>query len=116
LPLWAELLVIPRGGTSSSIFARVTSLMNNCHSFNEKASNGQSTTFTVSALPLRKIGDDSGAWTVTETSFEIPETGDVVLARFGSILAEFYYGNVEQDMPQFEGLVTKAAAKIVVAV
>jgi hypothetical protein len=115
LPLWAELLAIPRAGTSSSIFASVISLMNGCHSFTEKASNGQSTTFTVSPLPLKKVGDESGAWTVTESSFEIPYTGDVVFARFGSIIAEFNYGNVEPDMSQFESLANKAAAKISVA-
>jgi hypothetical protein len=44
-----------------------------------KASNGQSTTFKVSPLPLEKMGDESGAWTVTETSFDIPCAGDVIL-------------------------------------
>jgi hypothetical protein len=115
LPLWAELLAIPRAGTSSSIFTSDVSLMNGCHSFTEKASNGQSTTFTVSPLSLKKVGDESGAWTVTETSFEIPYTGDVVFARFGSIIAEFSYGNVEPDMSQFESLANRAAAKISVA-
>jgi hypothetical protein len=61
------------------------------------------------------VGDESGAWTVTETSFEIPYTRDVVFARFGSTIAEFNYGNVEPDMSQFESLGNKAAAIICVA-
>jgi hypothetical protein len=87
--------------------------LDSCHGLTAPASSGQRPTpLTVAMTSFPPVGDQSGAFTLSGSIEGIALTIYIVLARFGSVEAVFFYGDLGSDVTSFQSLVNKASAKI----
>lgn len=111
LPTWDEALV-----ASPNAESEVTSGLSElsaCHSLTIPASSGQpAVTLAAAPVSFPMIGDQSGAFAFSGTLEGLNFVVYVVLARFGTVVAGFDYGNLGSDVSGFQALVSKASTKI----
>jgi hypothetical protein len=84
-----------------------------CHSFTIPASSGQiGFTLTGGQISFPAVGDQSEAFEFNGTEQNVSFVVYVVLARFGTVVADMDYINSGSDVSSFQALVSKASAKI----
>ena len=113
VPTWGELAADLPLNQAKEGLTRALHRIDSCHTIHSAASSGlPSITFTISPIVFPLVGDQSGALTMSASADGVDFTIYAVLARFGSVVAIFYYGNLGNDESAFKGLVSKASAKI----
>jgi hypothetical protein len=113
VPAWQQFLDAESGGTVKSDVTKALSDLSACHSFTIPPSSGQiGFTLTGRQISFPAVGEQSGAFEFRGTEQNVRFVVYVLLARFGTVVADLDYINRVSGVSSFQALVNKASAKI----